>query len=83
MVTTSGGAFFIPGRGDRIFINPFLLKTEVPSDIVSNLECNKKTEYGMRTFFIINAPQKQDINLDPRDPNVLFLSTSEKKATSI
>ena len=33
---------FIPGKGDSIFIKPFLLKTELSSKIVSNLECNNR-----------------------------------------
>ena len=46
-------AFLIPGRGDSIFINPFLLRSELTSDTVAILECTKRTESGMRNFFQI------------------------------
>ena len=47
---------FIPGRRDSIFINPFLLRSELLPDIVAILECIKRTESGMWTFFQITAP---------------------------
>ena len=56
---------------------------ELSSDIVSNLERNKRTESGMRTFFQINAPQKHESNLDPHENKLLFLSTPQKRETSI
>ena len=49
-------AFLIPGRRDRIFINPFLLGAELLSDIVAILECTKRKESGMRTFSQIRPP---------------------------
>ena len=54
--TPPGEEFFIPGRGDRIFINPFLLRAELLSDIVAILECTKRTESGMQNFLHITAP---------------------------
>ena len=57
--------FFIPGRGDNILINPFLLRAELSSDIVAILKCTKRTESGMRIFFQITDPQNQEENSDP------------------
>ena len=47
---TSGGSIFIPGGGDIIFINPFLLRQELSPNIVAILECTKRMEYGMQSF---------------------------------
>ena len=44
-------AFLITVRGDSIFINPFFLRSELLSDVVAILECTKRTESGMGTFF--------------------------------
>ena len=52
--------FCIPGRGDSIFINPFSLRAELSLDIVDILECTKMTEYRMRKFSQITAPQIQE-----------------------
>ena len=46
-----------PGRGDSIFINPFLLKAELLPDIVAILEYNKITESGTTEFSPDNPPQ--------------------------
>ena len=70
---------FIPGRGDSIFINSFLLKTELSIDIVAILECTKRTESGMRTILQITAPQKQEKNLVLYEPKVLLLFTPGKQ----
>ena len=35
--------FFIPVRGDSIFINPFVLMPELTPDIVDIFECTKIT----------------------------------------
>ena len=48
----------IPGRGDSIFINQFLLRDELSSDIMTILECTNRTESGMRTLFSYDRPQK-------------------------
>ena len=50
-------AFLIPGRGDSIFINPFLFRSKLSSNIFAILECTNSTEFGMRTFFHITDPQ--------------------------
>ena len=39
-------AFLIPGRGDSIFVNPFVLRSELSYDIMAILECTKRTESG-------------------------------------
>ena len=70
--------FFIPGRGDSIFINTFLLRSELLSDIVAILECTKRTESGMRTFFQIIDPQNQEENPYPHETKVLLLGTPGK-----
>ena len=72
-------AFLIPGRGDRIFMNPFLLGYELLSEIVAILECTKRTESGMLNFFQITAPQNQEENLDSNEPKVLLLGTPGKQ----
>ena len=74
--------FLIPGRGDSIYINPFLLMSELLSDIVAILECTKRTESGMRTFSQTTSPQNQEENPDPHEPKVLFLGTSGKKESA-
>ena len=51
--------FFIPGGGDRIFINPFIFKAELLLDIVAILECTKSTESGMKDFSQINCPRSK------------------------
>ena len=48
-------------------------------DIVAILECTKRTESGMWTFFQINAPQNKEENLDPHNPKVIFLGTPGKQ----
>ena len=72
---TSQGSVFILGRGDSIFINPFLLRAELSPDIVAISECTKRTESGMRTFFHITSPQNQEEKSDTHEPKVLFLDT--------
>ena len=74
--------FLISGRGDSIFINPFLLRSELSFDIVAILECTKSTESRMRTLFQIIAPQNQEENPDPHEPKVLLLGTSRKQESS-
>ena len=74
--------FFIPGRGDRNFINPFLLRAELSPDIVANLECTKSTESGMRNFFQITTTQNQEEKSDPHEPKALFLGTPAKQDSS-
>ena len=59
-------------------MNPIWLNSELPPDIMDILECTKRTESGMRYFFRIEAPQKQEKNLDPYEPKVLFLGTLVK-----
>ena len=71
--------FFIPGRGDSIFINPFLLNVELSLDVVDTLECTKRTESVMRIFSQITAPQKQENNLDPHELKVIYLGTPGNK----
>ena len=72
---TSWWSVFIPGRGDRIFKNIFLLGAELSPAIVAILECTKSTESGMRNFSQITDPRKQKNNSDPNELNVLFLGT--------
>ena len=72
-------AFLIPGRAYRIFINPFLLRVELFSDIMAILEYTKIWKSGMRIFFQINAPQNQEENPDPHEPNILLLGTPGKQ----
>ena len=69
-------ALLIPVRGDSIFINQFLFRAELFSDIVAILECTKRTESWMRTFFQIT--QNQENNPDPHEPKVLLLVTIGK-----
>ena len=52
-------------------------------EVVANLELVKWPESVMQAFFQINAPQKHESNLDPHENNALFLSTPQKRATSI
>ena len=75
-------AFLIPGRGDIIIINSFLLRSELSSDIVAILECTKRTESEMQTFFQITDPPNKEENLDPHEPKVLFFGTPEKQESS-
>ena len=70
---TSWGNISIPGRGDIIFKNPFLLRAELSPDIVAILECTKTKESGMRNFFHITASKNQEENSYPHEPKVLFL----------
>ena len=71
--------FLIAGRGDIIFIYPFLLGSELSSDIVAILESTKRMESWMRTFLQINSPQNQEENPDPHEPKVLFFCVSGKQ----
>ena len=75
-------SFLIPWRGGSIFINLFLLRAELSSDIMAILECTKKTESGLRTFFQITAPKNQEDNPDPHEANVLFLVTPGKQESA-
>ena len=75
-------AFLIPGRGDIIFINKFLLREGLSPAIVDILECTKRTESGMRKTFHVTDPQKQVENSDPHELTVLFLVTLVKKDSS-
>ena len=67
------GKLFIPGRGDIILINPFLLKAYILAEVVTNLELVKWSEPGIMTFFQINAPRKEySAPSDPNETNVSY-----------
>ena len=57
--------FFIAVGGGIIFINTFLFRVKLSSDIVAILECTKRTEFVMHTFFQITAPPKPGRELGP------------------
>ena len=59
-----------------------MLTVELSPDIVAILECTKRAESGMWTFFQIIAPQNQEENSYPHEPKVLLLSTSVKQYSS-
>ena len=73
---------FITGRRDSIFINPFLLRSELLPDIVAILECIKRTESGMWTFFHITAPQNKEENQYIYETKVRFLGTPGKQESA-
>ena len=74
--------FLIPGRGDRTFINPFLLRDELSSAIMAILECTQMWESGMKTFFQITTPQNQEENPDTHETKVLLLGPPGKQESA-
>ena len=51
-------------------------------DIVAILECTRRTESGMWTFFHITAPQKHEKKLNIDESKVLFWGTPVKQESS-